>query len=482
LRAAGAYDIIKSFLTERIDIHLEKIAMVSLGCPKNRVDSEIILGLLGEKGYRITEDEKQADIVIINTCTFIQKATDESIETILEYAALKETGTCRLLIVAGCLTQRYQEKLKKELPEVDLFVGTGEYQRIADLVIDTKMGMRPLEAKNTEYIHDHETPRLVTTPFYYSYVKIAEGCSNPCTFCIIPQLRGDYRSREIYSVTEEVRKLASKGVKEFNIVAQDTTAYGRDLASPQSLEKLLREMVKISDAYWIRLLYCYPTLLTEGLLDLIASKNSILNYIDLPLQHIDDNILKAMKRGTREEMVKKLTIKIKDKIPDVAIRSAFIVGFPGEGEREFENLFNFIKETEFDHLGIFKYSREEGTAAASMSGQVPDDLKEERFRKLMELQQEISLKKNMARIGKKIKVLIEGYSSETDLLLEGRAAFQAPEIDGITYINDGYAEQGEIRDVLITEALPYDLVGKIVDSGADDVFPPKGQDMPAISL
>ena len=455
---------------------MEKIAMVSLGCPKNRVDSEIILGLLGESGYRITEDEEQADIIIINTCTFIQQATDESIETILEYAAFKDNGSCRLLIVAGCLTQRYREKLKQELPEVDLFVGTGEYRRIADLIIDTKRTGRLLTADNMEYIYDHETPRLATTPFYYSYVKIAEGCSNSCTFCIIPQLRGDYRSRDIYSITEEVRKLADKGVKEFNIVAQDSTAYGRDLDSPQTLENLLENIVKIKKINWIRLLYCYPSLLTESLLDLIAAEKNILNYIDLPLQHIDDKILKAMKRGSREGMVKDLVIKIKEKVPGVTIRSAFITGFPGEGEREFQNLYNFIKESEFDHLGIFKYSREDGTPAASMTGQVTEEVKEERYKKLMELQQEISLKNNMSKIGKTMKVLIEGYSEETELLLQGRSVCQAPEIDGITYINDGYAERGEIKDVLITEAHPYDLVGKIVVPVADDAILHGGAD------
>ncbi len=442
---------------------MNRIAMVSLGCPKNRVDSEIILGLLDEGGYSITEDPEKADIIIINTCTFIQKATEESIEAILEYAAYKEKGKCRLLIVAGCLTQRYRDELKRELPEVDLFVGTGEYRRIADLIMEAEKSGRILSAGAPEYIHDHDTPRIVTTPFYSTYVKIAEGCSNPCTFCIIPELRGRYRSRSIESIVSEVAGLAAKGVREFNLVAQDTTAYGRDLADPADLEALLRRISSIDNVQWVRLLYCYPTLLTDSLLDFIAGEEKIVKYIDLPLQHVDDGILKSMKRGTREGMIRRLIERIRERIPDAVLRSAFIVGFPGEGEREFENLLSFIEETRFDHLGVFRYSPEEGTPAAVMDGQVPDDVKEERYRTVMELQQEISLGRNVERVGRKVEVLIEGYSEETDLLLQGRAAFQAPEIDGVTYITAGCAEVGEIRDVLITEAHPYDLVGEIVD-------------------
>jgi len=443
--------------------------MVSLGCPKNRVDSEVILGLLGEKGYTLSENPAAADIIIINTCTFIRKATDESIESILHYAALKETGNCRLLVVAGCLTQRYQEELKEELPEVDLFVGTGEYQRIAELILESKKDGQVVAAGKPLYIHDFNTPRLSTTPFYSSYVKIAEGCSNTCTFCIIPQLRGEYRSRSEDSILKEVQNLTLKGTKEFNLIAQDTTAYGRDIYPSTSLSNLLSKLVTVDGAEWIRLLYCYPTLLDDELIDLIGKEEKIVKYVDIPLQHIDNNILKSMKRGTREAMIRELIRKLKDRVPGIALRSAFIVGFPGEGQKEFEKLLHFMEETEFDHLGIFTYSREDDTSAASMPSQVPENIKEERFNMAMELQQRISLKKNREFIGREVDVLIEGVSEETELLLQGRTSFQAPEIDGITYINSGTAQIGEIRRVLITDAHPYDLVGEIVDADATKI-------------
>lgn len=437
--------------------------MVSLGCPKNRVDSEVILGLLGDKGYSLIDNAALADIIIINTCTFIQSATDESIEVILEYANHKITGRCRLLVVAGCLTQRYQEELKAELPEVDLFVGTGEYQRIAELILQTKETGPMVAAGIPEYIHDYTTPRVSTTPFYSSYIKIAEGCSNPCTFCIIPQLRGAFRSRREDSIINEVRSLSLKGVKEFNLVAQDTTAYGRDLSPYTNLKTLLMRLAEIDEVKWLRLLYCYPTLMNDGLIELIASEKKIVKYIDIPLQHVDDRILKAMKRGTREKMIKGLLQRIRRSIPDVTIRSAFIVGFPGETESEFENLLAFINETRFDHLGVFKYSRESGTPAGNMRGQVPEKVKEERYRKIMELQQSISHERNRAHVGERVQVLVEGLSEETDLLLQGRTSFQAPEIDGITLINAGQADVGDIKDVLITDAHPYDLVGEIIE-------------------
>ena len=437
--------------------------MVSLGCPKNRVDSEIILGLLSDNGYSITNEPGLADIIIINTCSFIRPATEESIETILDYARFKSSGRCELLIVAGCLTQRYLNDLKKELPEVDLFVGTGEYQHMARLIAESGKKGRVLEAGKPEYIDNFTTHRISTTPFYTSYIKIAEGCSNACTFCIIPALRGDYRSRSESSILEEVNSLASKGVKEFNLVAQDTTAYGRDFTEPSSLEGLIVKMAAVEKVQWIRLLYCYPTLLTDGLIKLIASEEKILSYIDLPLQHIDDSILKAMKRGTREITVKRLVYKIREAIPGATLRTSFIVGFPGEGEKEFENLLDFVREVRFDHIGVFKYSPEEGTPAASLPGQVSEEIKEQRYCRLMEVQQGISFEKNRARVGQRVKVLVEGSSEETDLLLQGRAVFQAPEIDGVTYINSGSASAGEIKEVLITEAHPYDLVGEIVE-------------------
>lgn len=437
--------------------------MVSLGCPKNRVDSEVILGLLGDKGYELTENPALAEIIIINTCTFIQKATEESVETILEYADYKVSGKCRLLVVAGCLTQRYQDDLKEELPEVDLFIGTGEYQRVADLVLESEAGKQIVAAGIPEYIHDYSTPRISTTPFYSSYIKIAEGCSNPCTFCIIPRLRGDYRSRSEDSIVNEVKKLAAKGVKEFNLVAQDTTAFGRDLPQPTTLKNLLEKLIAIEGLDWIRLLYCYPTLLSDELIELIAMEEKIVKYIDIPLQHIDNKVLKGMKRGTREKMIRELILKLRTRIPDVTIRSAFIVGFPGEGEKEFKNLLEFIAEAEFDHLGVFTYSKEEGTLAGDMPEQVDEKVKEERYNRVMELQQKISLERNRAHVGKKTKVLVEGLSEETDLLLQGRASFQAPDIDGITYINSGTASPGEIKEVLITEAHPYDLVGEIIE-------------------
>lgn len=441
-----------------------KVSLVSLGCPKNLVDAEVMLGHLPEERFEIITDESQADIIIINTCSFIEDAKKESVETILEVADYKEQGSCQLLVVSGCLPQRYQDQLAGELPEVDLFVGTGDAPRIVDLIerqLDKKTPSQEISAPT--YLYDHETPRVNSSPFYSNYIKIADGCGNHCSYCIIPQLRGNLRSRSIDSVCQEARNLADKGVREINLIAQDITAFGADRNDGASIEKLLRELVKIEGISWIRLLYAYPDGISDELIDLIATEEKICNYLDIPLQHIDDQILAQMNRRVSEKDIRTLLKKLRSSIPDLTLRTSFIVGFPGETMEQYEKLLTFVQEGHFERVGVFRYSREEGTTAAELPEQVLARTKKSRLNKLMRAQARVSFAKNRKLVGTTETVLVEGYSEETELLLKGRSARQAPDVDGQYLITSGQADVGELVQLKITDSSEYDLIGEIIE-------------------
>jgi ribosomal protein S12 methylthiotransferase len=437
----------------------ETVCLVSLGCPKNLVDSEVILGLLSKEGHLLTTDPSKAEIIIVNTCSFIQDAAREAIETILRMGHYKKEGRCRLLIVSGCLPQRYGKILEKELPEVDLFVGTGAFQKLPQL-LNGRPKRRSFLSGST-FLYDSKTPRILSTLPSFAYIKIAEGCSKTCTFCTVPKIRGPYRSRRLRSVLEEAKRFADRGVQELILIAQDTTSYGEDLRDGTHLEKLLKGLVKIEGLRWIRTLYSYPktNYFTKGLLELIAQEEKICSYLDLPIQHIDDGILKRMGRRSGSHEIRSLLDKIRAFVPAVSLRSSLIVGFPGEGEKQFKTLLDFVQEIQFDHLGAFKYSSEEGTPASRLPDQVSEGVKEERLRTLMELQKKISLKKNREMVGRRASVLVEG-SDHPRGTLRGRVQTQAPEIDGFVFLK-GKARPGDWVEARITQALPYDLVGEI---------------------
>jgi ribosomal protein S12 methylthiotransferase len=437
----------------------ETVCLVSLGCPKNLVDSEVILGLLSKEGYLLATDPLRAEVLVVNTCSFIEEATKEAIETILQLSRLKKEGRCRLLIVSGCLPQRYGEVLEKELPEVDLFVGTGAFQNLPRL-LSQKSKRKSFLSKST-FLYNERTPRILSTPPFIAYLKIAEGCSNACTFCTVPRIRGRFRSRRLRSVIREAQRLADQGVQELILIAQDTTAYGRDLRDGTDLEKLLKSLVKIEGLRWIRILYSYPKIdhFTDGLLERMAHEKKICPYLDLPIQHIDDEILKRMGRRSKGAEVRSLLKKIKSSLPGVSLRSSLIVGFPGEKESQFKALTDFVEEVQFDHLGAFKYSPEDGTPASRLPHPVPESVKEERLRTLMEIQKKISLKKYQEAVGQKRVVLVEGPQRERDVL-RGRLQTQAPEIDGSVFLY-GKAQPGDWVEARITQALPYDLIAKI---------------------
>ncbi len=441
-----------------------KVSLVSLGCPKNLVDSEVMLGHLPLDRYEIILDESQADIIIVNTCAFINDAKEESVDTILEVSDYKEQGNCKLLVVAGCLPQRYQDVLKEQLPEVDLFIGTAEGAQIVELIEQQLQDSVPTQKiGNPDYLYDHETPRVNSSPTYSSYVKIAEGCSNHCSYCIIPQLRGKLRSRSITSVVQEVNNLAGQGVTEIILIAQDITDYGADRNDGATLEKLLKELVKVDGIVWIRLLYAYPDGVSSELIELIATEEKICKYLDLPLQHIDDQILTQMNRHLNEQQTRDLLQRLRDRIPDLTLRTSFIVGFPGETHEQFDKLLKYVEEGHFERVGVFHYSREEGTVAAALPEQVPARTKKSRLKKLMKAQARVSFNKNRSLVGHIEQVLVEGYSEETDLLLKGRSARQAPDIDGQYLITSGVADVGEYVQLKITDSSEYDLIGEIIE-------------------
>jgi ribosomal protein S12 methylthiotransferase len=439
-----------------------KVFLISLGCPKNQVDSEVLLGLLAHDGLVCTSSVEEADIVIVNTCAFIQEAVQESIEVILELAQAKQRGTINKLIVTGCLPQRYGEGVVSEIPEVDLWTGTGEFPRIPRLL---KEGKSKVLIGKPRYLYDHHTPRIITNSPHSAYVKIAEGCSHACTFCLIPQLRGKYRSRELDSVRREVEHLVSGGVVEINLVAQDSTAYGMDRGEKKGLYHLLRALTKIEGVTWIRVFYTYPhpANFPPQLLDMVAGEKNICPYLDIPIQHIDDKILQRMGRRTSGKEIRALIDHIKRDYPAIHLRTTLMVGFPGEGEGEFRDLVSFVRGAEFTHLGVFTYSPEEGTKASRMHGMASPETAEERRARIMELQQGISWKRNTEMIGSTIPVLVDGVSADPEGMLQGRAAFQAPEIDGVVSLTKGNAHIGDTVMVKITHAEPYDLVGEIAE-------------------
>jgi ribosomal protein S12 methylthiotransferase len=441
----------------------ETVCLVSLGCPKNLVDSEVILGFLSKEGYSLTTDHSKAEIIIINTCSFIKDATQEAIETILQLTPYKREGRCRLLIVSGCLPQRYGKILEKELPEVDLFIGTGSFQKIPQLI--SQGGKRKSFLSGQTFLYNEKTPRILSTPSFTAYLKIAEGCSRTCTFCTVPKIRGPYRSRRIHSILKEAESLADQGVKELILIAQDTTAYGEDLRDGTSLERLLKGLIRVEGFRWIRILYAYPkpARFTENLLELIGREEKICPYLDLPIQHIDDKILRRMGRRSNGREIRDLIRKIRTFVPGIALRTSLIVGFPGESEGQFKALLHFVEEVQFDHLGAFQYSPEEGTPASRLSNPVPEDVKGERLRILMKVQKKISLKKYRRLVGRKAEVLVEGTDRQRTTL-RGRIRTQAPEIDGCVFLK-GEARPGDFVEAEITQALPYDLIAVTTGSG-----------------
>lgn len=443
-----------------------KAGFISLGCSKNLVDTEVMLGILADNGIEITPDPTKADILIVNTCTFIQSAKEESITTILNMAEYKQDGKgkCRSLIIAGCMGQRYGKELIEEFPEVDAIVGTGAWSRIMEAVDATiKENKRVLITGESKEIYTASTPRIFTTPFYSAYIKIAEGCDHRCAYCAIPYVRGNYRSRSIEDIKQEVMSLADKGVKEFNIIAQDTTYYGRDLYGKPSLVDLLKELVKIEKVKWLRIQYAYPHTFTDELIDLMASEDKICKYVDLPLQHAHNDVLKRMRRSDTKESVEELLKKLRERIPGVVIRSSFIVGFPGETDSQYTTLRDFLEEQRFDKVGIFAYSREEGTPAYDMPNQVDENIMQERYHDLMSLQSKISETVNIEMEGKVLDVLIEGRDDEQHIAY-GRSYREAPEVDGQVFIEcDDISKPGDIVKVKILQGFDYDVVGERID-------------------
>jgi ribosomal protein S12 methylthiotransferase len=452
-----------------VSIIKQKFSIVSLGCARNLVDSEVMAGLLQKNDFEIVQEPAEADIVLVNTCGFIGAAKEESIDTILEMGRLKDEGQLKKLVVAGCLSQRYPNELASDLPEVDLFIGTGEVPRIAEILREHELNSSKRQYVGVpSYIYDHATPRLRTTPSHTAFLKVSEGCDHKCAFCIIPQLRGPHRSRSIGSVVEEAKSLALNGVKEINLIAQDLTAYGRDRKDGTSLYGLLKELAEVQELAWIRLLYSYPNFLDRALLDLIRDSERICKYVDIPFQHVSRSLLQRMRRGKSGSAVREAVQKLRDAIPGLTLRTSLIVGFPGETEADFVELLDFVEETEFERLGVFKYSEEEGTAAARLGDKVSEEEKERRWQELMDLQSTIALKKNQALIGTIQQVMIEGTELDSGKL-SGRTQAHAPEVDGLVFLQ-GYdsvsgavpPDSGSIVDVKITAALDYDLIGEIL--------------------
>jgi len=453
---------------------MKKVGFVSLGCPKNLVDSEVMMGQLAEAGYQITNSADDADTVVVNTCGFIESAKQESIEAILEATSLKADGKAKRVVVAGCLVERYRDDLMKELPEVDAFIGTSQVNDIlkaADEAFDAKqLTITPIGNKTSTYLYDEYTPRMRATQSHTAFIKIAEGCDRPCTFCSIPSMRGSFRSRRFGSIIEEARNLAKQGVKEVVLIAQDSSRYGEDLGEVDALAALIRALGEIEELEWVRVMYAYPTHISDAFLAAIAETPKAVKYLDMPLQHASRNVLKLMKRGGTRESLERLIFRVRERVPGIAIRTTFITGFPGETDEDFGELVKFVQNCRFDNVGVFAYSDEEGTAAYDLPDKVDPKVAEKRRTRLMKEQAKISKKLNRSKIGNTYRVLFEGLSQESDLLFQGRLEGQAEEIDGYILINDlpdGFEPKiGEIYNVKITEALDYDLVGEILEPKA----------------
>src|SRR5947207_5326791 len=449
---------------------MNKIGFISLGCPKNLVDSEVMMGRLKQKGFQITPDAEEADTVVVNTCGFIESAKKESIEAILEAARLKTAGKAKRLVVAGCLVERYRDELKAAMPEVDAFIGTSQINDIL-AVCDPRTNTRALPVvslgnQSATYLYDESTPRVLATPSHYAFIKIAEGCDRPCAFCFIPQMRGHFRSRRFGSIIAEAQQLAEEGVKELVLVAQDSSRYGEDLGKQDALAQLLRELAHTDGIEWVRVMYTYPTHISDAFLDVLAEEPKAVKYLDMPLQHASQNVLKLMKRGGNRVSLERLVRRVRDRVPGIAVRTTFITGFPGETEGDFEELLQFVKNVEFDRVGVFTYSDEEGTPAYDLPNKVDPKIARRRRARLMKEQSRISRKRNKAKIGQQVRVIFEGESNESELLWQGRMETQAPDIDGCVLINDapeGFTPSpGDIVNVIITEAQQYDLVARIV--------------------
>ncbi|HIQ74153.1 MAG TPA: 30S ribosomal protein S12 methylthiotransferase RimO [Candidatus Cottocaccamicrobium excrementipullorum] len=445
-----------------------KILFISLGCDKNLVDTEKMLGLLGSEGFQFTDSEEEADIIVINTCCFIGDAKEESVNTILDMARYKEEGNCKALIVTGCLAQRYQQEILTEIPEVDGILGTTSYDQIASMV------KRILEKKeehisffrDIDALPKTEKGRIVTTGGYYAFLKIAEGCDKRCTYCIIPSLRGHYRSVPMEDLIEEAKDLAGKGVKELILVAQETTLYGSDLYGKKMLPALLKELAKIPGIQWIRIQYCYPEEITDELIQVIKEEDKVCHYLDIPIQHASDAVLKRMGRRTTQAELKAIIGKLRREIPDIAIRTTLISGFPGETEEDHRQLMEFVDEMEFERLGVFPYSLEEDTPAALMPDQIPQELKEERRDQIMELQQEIAFQKAEDLVGEVLEVMIEGKVADEPVYV-GRTYMDSPNVDGLIFVNgDRELLSGDFVRVRVTGASEYDLIGEIEDESA----------------
>lgn len=474
-----------------------KIGLVSLGCPKNLVDSEVMLGLAQQAGHELTPQADEADVLIVNTCAFIDKAKQESIDTILELAEHKRTGACRRLVVTGCLAERYRDELRTLIPEVDVVLGTGEVPAIVEAIgataseppvaapapaapvtlfrekpatsTSTRIAARHRDAVSTRelptWLYDADTPRVATTPRHFAYVKIAEGCDYNCAFCIIPTLRGQYRSRSIESIVTEARALAARGVRELLLISQDSTFYGIDRGERDALPTLLRALNAVDGLAWIRLLYLYPTTITEAAIEAIAASDKVCRYIDLPLQHAADSVLRRMRRPGGRASYEKLLARIRERLPEVTLRTTLIVGFPGETEAEFEELCAFVQAVEFDHVGVFTYSHEEGTAAHALADDVPAAVKRKRRNRVMALQKAIVARKQRARIGQTVELLVDGPSREHDLVLQARLRGQAPDIDPVVYLTDCDPDDfpaGSLIHAEIVDARDYDLVARPV--------------------
>jgi ribosomal protein S12 methylthiotransferase len=449
---------------------MNKVGFISLGCPKNLVDSEVMMGRLQASGYEISADAGEADTIVVNTCGFIDSATQESIEAILEAAKLKTEGGASRLIVAGCLVERYRDELKAEMPEVDAFIGTNQINDIL-AVCDPRTNTRslpvlPLGNQSATYLYDESTPRVLATPQHYAFIKIAEGCDRPCAFCFIPQMRGHFRSRRFGSIVAEAHQLAEEGVKELILVAQDSSRYGEDLEKQDALAHLLRELSHTDGIEWVRVMYTYPTHISDAFLDVMAEEAKAVKYLDIPLQHASQNVLRLMKRGGNRESLERLIQRVRARVPDIGVRTTFITGFPGETAEDFAELLQFVKNVEFDRVGVFTYSDEEGTPAYDLPNKVDPKIAKQRRDRLMKEQSRISLRRHKAMVGQTVRVMFEGEANESELLWQGRLETQAPDIDGCVLINDAPEDfvplAGEMVDVLITEAQQYDLVGRIV--------------------
>ena len=459
-----------------------KIGFVSLGCPKNLVDTEVMMGQLVARGHELTPRPEDAEVIVVNTCSFIDPAKQESIDTILEMAEFKKTGKAKRLVVAGCMVERYRGDIKKDLPEVDAMLGTNEIDNIVALCEGESAA-----PTSQPYLYHDLSPRVLSTGSHTAYIKIAEGCDHPCTFCVIPQFRGAFRSRRFESVVLEATRLFSQGVREINLIGQDTTCYGEDLGIKDGLATLLARLAQIETRQekWVRFLYCYPNRVTQKLLDTLAQHTALVKYIDMPLQHASSNVLKRMKRGSHGDFFLQLLERIRKTIPGVAIRTSMIVGFPGETEADFDTLCQFVEAAQFDRLGVFSYSDEDSSESFQLDGKVDARSIYNRKRKLMALQRKISQKRNRQLVGQTMSVLVEGPSAETDLLWQARLSTQAPEIDGFCYINDFGAATprvGEIRQLRVTEAHDYDLVGELVDDAEPFPFLATPQLFPILNV